>query len=88
MKGHVSTSTLDLKTEMGNVGTLLDEALDFLADSVQPQQGFVANTLQSPDIKEMILGTIMNRMMMPSEHGSTQQEIRAIQETDEKPTQE
>ena len=87
MKGHVSTSTLDLKTEMGNVGTLLDEALDFLADSVQPQQGLVANTLQSPDFKEMILGTIMNRMMMPSDHG-TQQEIRAIQETDEKPTQE
>lgn len=80
MKGHVSASSLDLKTEMGNVGTLLDEALDFLADNVPPQQGMVANTLQSPDIKEMILGTIMNRMMMPSEHASQKQEERQVRQ--------
>ena len=32
MKGHVNTSSLDLKTEMGNLGNLLDEALDYVAD--------------------------------------------------------
>ncbi|MDC0556285.1 hypothetical protein OAO34_00685 [Candidatus Poseidoniaceae archaeon] len=73
MKTTVGTHSSDLKTEMGTLGELLDEALDFLADAVPKPQGIVANTLSQPDIKELLLGSIMNRMMMPSEHGSPQE---------------
>ena len=73
MKTTVGTHSTDLKTEMGTLGELLDEALDFLADAVPKQQGIVANTLSSPDIKELLLGSIMNRMMMPPDNGSTQE---------------
>ena len=80
MKGHVSTSSLDLKSEMTNLGVLLDEAMDYVAD--------IANGGGNPspvmaqagaDFKEMALTALMNRMMMPSEHGdSTQQEERQV----------
>jgi len=70
MKTTVGTHSTDLKTEMGTIGELLDEALDFLNDSVPQPQGIVANTLSSPDIKELLLTTFMQKMMMPPEHGS------------------
>ena len=73
MKTTVGTHSTDLKTEMGTIGELLDEALDFLNDSVPQPQGIVANTLSSPDIKELLLTTFMQKMMIPPEHGSTQE---------------
>ena len=82
MKGHVSTSSLDLKTEMTNLGVLLDEALDYVADIANG--GGVPSPMIAQaggDIKEVLLGALMNRMMMPSEHASTQeQEERQVLE--------
>ena len=73
MKGTVTSSTLDLRTEMGNLGTLLDEALDYIADMPAAPTGIVGNTLASPDVKEMLLGALMNRIAMPQNYGSTTQ---------------
>ena len=82
-RGHVTANVSDLGTEMVNIGTLLDEALDFIADMPSPAQGIVANTLQSPDIKEMLLGALMSKISMAPEHGSKEEVQRTIQETDE-----
>ena len=73
MKSTVGTHSSDLKTEMGTIGELLDEALDFMNDSIPQPQGIVANTLSQPDIKELLLGSIMNRMMMPPDNGRPQE---------------
>jgi len=64
MKTSVSNNALDLRTEMGNLGSLLDEALDFLADNV-PKPSIISDYVQ-PDmeVKDIILSTIMNRMQM------------------------
>jgi hypothetical protein len=87
MKTTVGTHSTDLKTEMGTLGELLDEALDFLNDAVPQPQGIMANTLAQPDIKELLLGSIMNRMMMPPEHGSPQEpQDRQNDEIEEKVT--
>ena len=73
MKSSFGNHSTDLKTEMGNIGELLDEALDFLNDSIPQPQGIVANTLAQPDIKEVLLQSFLSKMMMPSEHGSPQE---------------
>jgi len=82
MKGHVSTQSTDLKTELSNLGTLLDEAIDFIVDGGgSPKNSIVANTLSQPDFRELILGGLMSRIMMAPEHGSTTQpEERQIQQ--------
>jgi len=73
MKGTVTSSTLDLRTEMGNLGTLLDEALDYIADIPGQTSGFVGNTLAQPDIKEMLLSAFLSKMAMPPDYGSPQE---------------
>ena len=74
MKTTVGTHSTDLKTEMGTIGELLDEALDFLSDLPPQPQGIVGSTLGSPDIKSALLEMLMTKMMMPPEHGSTSQQ--------------
>ena len=93
MKGTVAEHSTDLRTEMGNLGTLLDEALDFLADSV-PQQAsllgqIVKDAQTTPDLKEVILSAFLSRMNMSSEHASTTQpEEWPIQQDDPQTDQE
>ena len=84
MKGHVNTSSLDLKTEMGNLGTLLDEALDYVADIANgPVASSPVIAQAGSDVKELLLGALMNKMMMPLNHGSTQEpQEREIQQDD------
>ena len=88
MKGTVAEHSTDLRTEMGNLGTLLDEALDFLADSVPKQASLLGQIVQdaqtTPDLKEVILSALISRMGMSGEHASeTQQEERPIHEQPE-----
>lgn len=73
MKSSFGTHSTDLRTELGNLGSLLDEALDFMNDAIPQPQGIVANTLASPDIKEVLLQSFLSKMMMPPEHGSPQE---------------
>ena len=78
MKTSVGNHTTDLKTEMGNLGSLLDEAIDFLADTSRPSP--VAQ-VAGGTIQEIILSGLMNKMMMPSGHGiQKEQEERQIYE--------
>ena len=66
MKGHVSSNSLDLKTEMANLGILLDEALDYVAEMSNGGGSPTPMIAQAGgDIKEVLLGALMNRMMMP-----------------------
>ena len=58
---------------MGTLGELLDEALDFMNDSVPQPQGIVANTLAQPDIKSALLEMFLTKMTMPPEYGSPQE---------------
>ena len=78
MKGHVSTHSLDLKTELGTMAELVDEACDLLANlPAGASSSFGALSQPSTDLKEMLLTSIISKMTMPSEHGSkTQQEDR------------
>lgn len=87
MRSHVSTQSTDLRTEMGNLGTLLDEALDFIAENVPPSQGIVGHTLAQPDIKEVLLNGFLSRMMSPSENGPLKEEW-TIRQNDSPPTLE
>jgi hypothetical protein len=79
MKTTVGSHSTDLRTELGNLGILLDEALDFMNDAIPPQQGIVANTLASDDIKSVLLNGFLSKMMSPSENGPLK-EIREISE--------
>ena len=87
MKSTFGNHSTDLRTELGNLGSLLDEALDFMNDAIPQPQGIVANTLAQPDIKEMLLGALISKMTMPPEHGS-QQEVREISKEFPQNTQE
>lgn len=76
MKGLVSNESLDLRKELVNLGSLVDEAIDFIADSASPSPIAAA---AGGSIPEIILSGLMSKMMMPSEHGSkTQQEERQV----------
>ena len=78
MKSTVGNHTMDLKTEMGNLGSLLDEAIDFLADTSRPSP--VAQ-VAGGTIQEIILSGLMNKMMMPSGYAEQkEQEERPIYE--------
>jgi len=78
MKGHVSTHSLDLKTELGTMAELVDEACDLLANlPAGASSSFGALSQPSTDLKEMLLTSIISKITMPSEHGSkAQQEDR------------
>lgn len=80
MRTTVSDHSVSLQTEMGNLGKLLDEALDFIAENV-PSQGLLtaASTQPSMDFREAILSALISRMNMGGEHGTPQQEDRSVQ---------
>ena len=80
MKGTVAGESSSLRTELGNLGLLLDEAIDFLADSKAPSPMM---SQASADFKEIALTALMNKMMMPSGYGSEKEpEVRQIQQDD------
>jgi len=74
-----------IKSSLVNVGDLLDEALDMggeLMSGPSPLQ--YTNQTTGESIPEMILGALMNRIKMSSEHGSqTEPEDRSDDEIDE-----
>ena len=74
MKGTVAAHSTDLRSEMGEIGSMLDEALDFLADNVPKQASLLGQIVQdaqtTPDLKEMILSALISRMGMSGEHAS------------------
>ncbi len=80
MKTSFGTHTTSLQDELGNLGGLLDEALDFMNDAIPQPQGIVASTLAQPDIKEVLLQSFLSKMMMPSEHGKEIPQERPIRE--------
>lgn len=74
MKGVVGTHSTDLRTELGNLGSLLDEALDFISDNMRSPQPVLSSLAQPmPDLKDMILAALIGKIGMPVEHGSTTQ---------------
>ena len=81
MKLNLGTSSNDLQTELGNLGSLLDEAIDFLVAGHQQPSPVIAQA--GSDLKEVLLASLMNKMFMPSEHGIPQeQEERQIYENE------
>ena len=81
MKGHVTSHSTDLQTSMGDMGSLLDEALDFLAENVpSPSTPNPVFAQTGTDMKEMLLTAFMSKMMMPSEHGPQQEERKILQD--------
>jgi len=71
MKLNLGTSSNDLQTELGNLGSLLDEAIDFLVAGAQAPSPVIAQA--GGDLKEVLLASLMNKMLMPSEHGNPQE---------------
>ena len=83
MKGHVSSHSMDLQTSMGDMGTLLDEALDFLAENIGRPNDITSSIAQTmPDMKEMILGALMSKITNAPDHGTSKEE-RQISENEE-----
>jgi len=76
MKGHVSENSTDLKTELTNLGILLDEAIDFLVDGGGKPSPLIAQA--GDDLRSTLLTAFMSRMMMAPEHGTTQSEERSL----------
>ena len=83
MKTTVGEHSTDLKSEMGNLGILLDEAIDFLVDSPKPNP--IAQAAGG-SLQEIILGSLINKMSMPSNYGAQESQDRPIQS--DEPTQE
>lgn len=87
MKSHLSDNSTDLKSELSNLSNLLDEAIDFLADGQGTPSPVVAQA--GADMKEMLLGAFMQKMLMPQTHGDPQEpQERQIHEDDTQTTQE
>ena len=82
MKGHVSSHSTDLQTSMGDMGSLLDEALDFLAENVGRPNDITSSIAQTmPDMKEMLLGALMSKITNAPDHGPSE-EVRKISESE------
>ena len=81
MKGTVSTETTSLRTAMADMGTLLDEALDYIAELGSAKQPSPIVRGAGESIQEVLLTGLMNRMMMPQNYGSeTQPQERTVHE--------
>jgi len=65
MKGIVSTESLDLKTELGNLSLLIDEAIDYIAEGT-PSPALKEG---ADSMKSIILNGLLSQMMMPSDYG-------------------
>lgn len=80
MKGTVSTESTSLRTALSDMGTLLDEALDYIAEiqSGKPANPIIASAGES--IQEVILTGLMNRMLMQPEHGEKESQERPVYE--------
>lgn len=78
MKGHVTGESSNLRETMADMGSLLDEALDYIADlsSAKPPSPMVQGAGES--IQSMLLTGLMNKMMMPPDHGPQKQEERQV----------
>lgn len=84
MKGTVNEHSHNLQSEVGNLGVLMDEALDFISDNMKSPTINLATGTQTPvDFKEAILSALISRVKMANEHGETQQEERPIHEIDQ-----
>lgn len=89
MKSHISGETMNVRTEMANLGSLLDEALDFIADMPTASEGIVSQfTPSGDDLKSVLLNSFMSRMMSPPEHAPQKQEERQVLQDNEPQTQE
>jgi hypothetical protein len=80
---RASTGLID--DRLGTLATLIDEALDMFSDITGDSP--VASTMshQSFDIKEMLTGLVMSKLMPDPQHGSTQGQEGAIQEENDTP---
>ena len=87
MKSHVADNSTDLKSELSNLGQLLDEAIDFLVAGEKAPSPVI--TQAGGDIKEALLGAFMSKMLMPPDYGSTQkpEERQIYEDNEETPTE-
>lgn len=73
----------DVSSRLDNVSSLLDEALDMLADAGSAVTQSVANASPFESPPQSILSTLITSMLMRQNHASTtQQEQREIHEVD------
>ena len=87
MKADVSDNSTDLKTELSNLGNLLDEAIDFLVAGEKAPSPVIAQA--GGDLKEALLGAFMSKMLMPPNYGNTKepQEREIFEDNEETPTE-
>ena len=81
LKGSVSHESTTLQTTMSGLGSLLDEGLDMFnewADGNKPPSPMI--TQAGGDLKQMLLGALMNRIAIGSEHAESTQEREIYQE--------
>ena len=72
LESQIPQQTNGLKTMMGEVRDLLDEALDLLADA-PASSALPAQMGQAESIPNLLLSTLITRMGMGPEHGRTPQ---------------
>ena len=84
-RAHVTKHVTDLETELNNLGILMDEALDFIADlptGIAAQNPMIAQAGSS--IQEVLLQSLISRMTNAQDYGSTtQQEERPVLQDEE-----
>jgi len=87
MNLSIPASTETISSKFDGVSTILDELADILAEFGSPEQTS-AMTKQAigGSIPEMLMATLMGKVMQPQEHGNSQQKEWEILE-DLPPTQ-
>ncbi len=74
-RANVTKHVTDLGTELNNLGILMDEALDFIADlpnGIATQNPMIAQAGSS--IQEVLLQSLISRMTNAQDYGSTSQQ--------------
>ena len=80
-------TTAGLEAQLATLSTLIDEGLDMLNDAGGVGPSSSPLTPPSFDLKEILTGALMSKLMPDPEHGSTQNEEGPISEEENDTTQ-
>ena len=72
MKGVIGSESGSLRQELTGLCQLVDEALDYFSD-VSPKMPNPAIAQTGMELKEILLTSLMNKMLMQPEHGNPQE---------------
>lgn len=89
MKGVIGSESGSLRQEVTGLCQLIDEALDYFSEA-SPKIPNPAIAQTGMELKEILLTSLMNKMLMPPEHGNPQesQEWEVHENIPEKTTEE